>query len=167
MKTFLKNFTRNFDISDQRSKIGIVSFSRDNVQIHDLRSYHDRTKLDSQIDKLYYEGSKVHPAKLKKGLDLTQTSLFSEPRESSVPRVLLVFDSGTVKDEQTEVQALKLEASDIQTFCIGLGLSYNKAECEKMVDEPVEKHSLSAQVGQLNELRQTITLMIVNGNILL
>ena len=150
MKNFMKNLTRQFDVSNKKTNLGIISFSDDNEQIYDLHSYHDRARIDSQIDKLNYEATQSYPGTLNKGLDASQTNLFSGPRDLSVPRVLLVFDSGTRKD--------------VQTFCIGLGMAYDKKECAKMVEKPTEKHSLAAQVTQLNELRGAIMLMIVNGN---
>ena len=51
----------------------------------------------------------------------------------------------------------------MQTFCIGLGTSYDKTDCSKMVEKPYETHSLSAQVEHLGELQDAIMLMIVNG----
>ena len=164
MKNFMKNLTRQFDVSNKKTNLGIISFSDDKEQIYDLHSYHDRARIDSQIDKLNYEATQSYPGTLNKGLDASQTNLFSGPRDLSVPRVLLVFDSGTRKDDQTDVKAFKLQASDVQTFCIGLGMAYDKKECAKMVEKPTEKHSLAAQVTQLNELRGAIMLMIVNGN---
>lgn len=161
----MKNLTRQFDVSNKKSNLGIISFSNDNERIYDLHSYHDRARIDSQIDKLNYEAGQSYPGALNKALDASQTNLFSGPRDLSVPRVLLVFDSGTRKDDQTEVKAFKLRASDVQTFCIGLGVSYDKKECDKIVEKPMTKHSLAAQVTQLNELHEAIMLMIVKGNV--
>lgn len=164
MKKFIKNLTKDFDISDKKTKLGLISFSRDSVQIYDLRAYHDHTEIDEQIDKLNYEGTQAYSGSLNKALDASQTNFFSDSRDLSVPRVLLVFDSNTEKDDQTEVKAFKLQSSDVQTFCIGLGMTYDHKECDKVVEKPSGKHSLAALVTQLVELRENIMRMVVTGN---
>ena len=119
--------------------------------------------VDNQIDKLNYEGIGANSGALNKALDATQTNFFTEDRDLSVPRILLVFDSGARKDDQTEVKAFKLQGTDVQTFCIGLGTTYDKTECKKVVEKPYQRHSLAAQVGHLGELQDSIMLMIVSG----
>jgi hypothetical protein len=57
----------------------------------------------------------------------------------------------------------QLQETDVQTFCIGLGTSYDKTGCSKMVEKPYKSHSLSAQVAHLGELEEAIMLMIIKG----
>lgn len=163
MKRFIKNLTREFELSNKKTKIGIISFTEDNLQIFDLHSYHDNKNIDSQIDKLNYEGIRANSGDLNKALDATQANLFTGERDLSVPRLMIFFDSAAKKDDQTEVKAFKLQGSDVQTFCIGLGTSYDKTGCNKIVEKPYKSHSLSAQVTQLSELQEAIMLMIVSG----
>lgn len=60
-------------------------------------------------------------------------------------------------------EAFKLRAKDVQSFCIGLGTSYDKSECRKIVGKSYQSHSLSAQVEHLTELQDAIMLMILKG----
>ena len=62
-------------------------------------------------------------------------------------------------------KAFQLQRSDVQKFCIGLGASYNKTNCRKIVEKPYKSHSISAKVEHLSELQETIMLMIVNGKL--
>ena len=162
MKSFIKNLTQEFDFANKKTKIGIISFTDTNLQVFDLHSFHDDKNIDSQIEKLNYEGLKTNSGSLNKALDAAQVNLFTDERDLSVPRLMLVFDSAAKKDDQTEVKAFKLQESDVQTFCIGLGTGYDKTECNKIVEKPYQSHSLSAQVAHLGELEDAIMLMIVN-----
>lgn len=106
MKSFIKNLAREFQVSNKKTRIGLISFTDANLQLFDLHSYHDRKSIDSEIDKLNYEGKKTESGALNKALDATQANLFTGERDQSVPRLLFVFDSTTMTDEQTEIKGI-------------------------------------------------------------
>ena len=106
MKRFIKNLIRDFELSNKKTKIGLISLTDTNLQLFDLHSYHDGKNIDEQINRLNYEGTKVNSGALNKALDATQANLFTGERDLSVPRLLLVFDSATKKDDETEVKGM-------------------------------------------------------------
>ena len=106
MKSFIKNLTREFELGNKKTKVGLVSFTDTNLQILDLHSYHDYSKIDLQIDKLNYEGITEDSGELNKALDATQANFFTGGQDLGVPRLLLVFDSATKKDDQTDVKGI-------------------------------------------------------------
>ena len=106
MKSFIKNLTQDFDFANEKTKIGIISFTDTNLEVFDLHSYHDAQNIDSQIEKLNYDGVKTKSGSLNKALDAAQTNLFAEERDLGVPRLMLVFDSAAKKDDETEVKGI-------------------------------------------------------------
>ena len=113
MKSFIKNLTREFEFSNKKTKIGIISFTEDNLQLFDLHSYHDNKHIDSQIDKLNYEGNKANSGALNRALGATEANMFTGERDVSVPRLLLVFDTASKKDDQTEAKGVYHTGTDI------------------------------------------------------
>ena len=106
MKSFIKNLTREFELKNKKTKVGLVSFTDTNLQLLDLHSYHDYNKIDLQIDKLSYEGIAGDSGELNKALDAAQANFFTGEQDLSVPRLLLVFDSATKKNDQTDVKGI-------------------------------------------------------------
>lgn len=106
MKSFIKHVAREFELGNEKTKLSLISITESNLQVLDLQLYHESQDIDSQIDKLSYGGIKENSGALNKAFDAVQANLFTGERDFSMPRLLLVFDSATKKDGQTEVKGI-------------------------------------------------------------
>ena len=123
MKNFMKNFISNFDIGEDRTRVGIIRYSSSASIILSLGSINNKNGLNTFIDNIVYTGggTSTHSA-----LNLLSTAFSTSRTDQGIPRVAIVFtDGGSNYPTLTAQAAQSVHATGIIVYSIGIGSGVN------------------------------------------
>ena len=120
MKNFTKNIVSNFDIGDNKTRIGIIEFASNASIILSLGSINDINQLSSFIDNIayLYGGS----TRTDLALNLLPTAFSTARTSQGIPRVAVVFTDGYSNQPQLTITAAQaIHSTGITVYALGIG----------------------------------------------
>ena len=164
MKTFhgakelLKGLAKSFKISKAGSNMGILSYSNMPQELLPLRLGHDRSVVESYIDKAVqgYGPRNVEGAlSMGYAMLVSQKPLRGKHRDASKQLLILVLE-GSVGLQGLEALSLKLLASKIKPIVVAVGLQNTSSLLSLVHDakDLIIVHSTGMMLGALGRLEE-------------
>ena len=127
MKNFMKNVISNFDIGEDRTRVGIIRYAFSASIILSLGSINNKNGLNTFIDNIWYTGggTSTHSA-----LNLLSTAFSTSRTDQAIPRVAIVFTDGQSNYPTLTAQAAQSvhASTGIIVYSIGIGSGVNTTE---------------------------------------
>ena len=126
MKNFMKNFISNFSIGNDRTRVGVISFSSSASIILSLGSVNNINELNTFIDNIVYTGGNTAT---NLALDLLSTAFNTARTNQGIPRVAIVFTDGQSNEPILTAQSAQLvHSAGITVYSFGIGDGVNTNE---------------------------------------
>ena len=161
MLDFLKNLVSNFNISPQRTRAGLVLYSRNAALKFNFDDYSDVGSLQKAIGEIKYPHGRTYTGK---ALRLTKQLLFIDIPRQGAKRVVLVMTDGSADDDITG-PSKDLKNSGVTIYGLGIGSSVNENQLKQMASVPPRDHVFKANFHSLNLVLKQIKKEMCQGNI--
>ena len=133
MKTFTKDLVAEFDIGDQATRFGVVTFSSSsNIHLDiSLSAHTSLSALQTAILALsYHQGSTSMGA----AMDFARNNAFTDARVD-VAKIAILITDGKPTDSPYQA-AINLRSSGVTIFCIGIGSGIDRTVLEAISTVP-------------------------------
>ena len=134
-KEFINEVISTFDIGEDKSRAGVVTFSQDAELSIQLNSHYEIASLKDAVETIPLMGNTT---RIDKALRLAQDLVFLERNGGRVglPKVLILLTDGSQtegEDQEDPVHvANEIRASGIKLLVIGIGSGIDRAELIKI-----------------------------------
>jgi len=145
-KTFASDLVKHFDISKDKVKMAVVSYSQ---YVHIQRRFCDEPTQESvlkAIDGTCYEGSFT---RIDSALNVVHDKIFKKEGgarscDKDVKKVLVAITDGfsSLGIDFTKKLADNLKKTDVKVFSVGTSDRVYKAEVDELSSEPNKSHEL-------------------------
>ena len=134
MKNFMKNVTSNFNIGEDRTRVGIIRYSTSASIILSLGSINNKNGLNTFIDNIVYTSGSTatHLA-----LNLLPAAFNTSRTDQGIPRVAIVFTGRKSNIAKSTAQAAQsVHATGIIVYSIGIGNKIDENELNTIASSP-------------------------------
>ena len=120
MKNFVNNIVSNFDIGDNKTRIGIIEFSTTSSILLSLGSINNTNQLNTFIDNITYLNSGT---RTDLALNLLPTAFNTSRTSQGIPRVAIVLTDGQSNQPQLTITAAQAihNTTSITVYALGIG----------------------------------------------
>ncbi|XP_055900433.1 uncharacterized protein LOC106070079 [Biomphalaria glabrata] len=135
--TFAANVAAFMRLSSKEIRFGLVEFDLDAVKVFDLNAYDSDADLRQAIMNVTYLGQGTRTDKALQLL--TSEQMFSEAaggRDDAPDIIITITDGRSNEPKLTKEAALKLKASDVTMFAVGIADSVDLSELETLSTRP-------------------------------
>ena len=138
-KHFIVNLMRQFDIGEDKTRVGVIPFSNSfNVAVP-LGSANDINSLSKAIHNVPYTRGGTHTASALKYVKNFGFSAGIARKDAA--QIVIVLTDGYSRDPiSTKQEAQKLHDAGIYTFVIGIGNGIDMEELRSIASDPDDKH---------------------------
>lgn len=127
-KDFIKNMTKQFNISQTDSHVGVVLFATSASLVFNFNQYYDIQSINNAVDNINQPNGYTN---IDGALDTTYTDLFLASQRPEKERVLIFMTDGfsTVGDKnKIGPNAQKIKRNGIHIVALGIGKGYDLNE---------------------------------------
>ncbi|XP_062601604.1 cartilage matrix protein-like [Saccostrea cucullata] len=135
------NFTENlvdlFDIGQNKTRVGMVSFSTQVIPEFKLGEFNDKKDIKEKIQSVWYQGGGTNTGK---ALNYVRTQSFPvNGGRPDVPHIVIILTDGMSQDFRYTVQeAAAAHNQGITVFVIGIGDQVDEKELKAIASKPTD-----------------------------
>lgn len=162
-KDFLKelNFTKNvvdlFDIGEDKTRVGLISFSTSVKPEIGLGQYNSKDDLIENIKRVQFLGGNTNTGE---ALAYVKTKAFPD-KQANRPRIAIVLTDGQSNNvESTVTEANAAKAEGITVFVIGIGFQVDEKELESIASRPLSTYMF--KIGSFDALDSIKSELAIN-----
>ena len=158
MKTFVNSIVSNFEIGDDKTRVGVITFSSSASIVIPLGSINNAGQLNTSITNIVYTNGFTYT---NLALNLLQTAFNNSRTSQGVPRVAIVFTDGYSNSPSSTAQAAQaVHDIGIVVYSFGIGSGVNLNELNTIASSSnnvfiISNFSQSQFVEQLLPLQTT------------
>lgn len=146
MLNFIKSVVSFFEVSQGKSRIGVVLFSSRAIPVFGFKRYLSKAKLFRAIGRIRYPRGGT---RIGKALDFTRSYLFKGRSARGRKRVLVLMTDG-VSQDRVGPAASRMKATGAEVFTIGLGRKFKRRQLQQMATD--QNHVLTVSFSALMTL---------------
>jgi receptor-type tyrosine-protein phosphatase Q len=160
MKTFVYNIVNSFDVTPDKVRVGVMSYSSSYTFRFYLNTHSQKSSVLSAISNLPYNSGLTNTAGALTGIlnYAFTTANGARPASQGVPRVVIVITDGYSNSFSATISAAtSLHNAGIIVFAIGIS-GANQAELNGIASQPSYVSFISSfNINQLNALQISIS----------
>ncbi|OWF48418.1 collagen alpha-1(XII) chain-like [Mizuhopecten yessoensis] len=138
-KTFVKNMVSRFDISQDKTRVGVVTFSNEYNLDVPLGSANDANSLSEAIQRIPYSYGTTNTADAIRFV--RERGFTEERRREGVAHIIIVLTDGLSRDQLLTKQESELARDQgIYLFAIGIGNGAQLEELQNIGNKPHDKY---------------------------
>ena len=149
---FVKKMAAAFDISTDKTHVGVVLFATNPELVFDFNKYFDIASIDLALDSMKYPNGGTYTGK---ALTFTQSSLFASSARPGKPHLLIILTDGASADPVIG-PAKALRDSGVTIYSLGIGKNFNINQLNDMASDPDSDHVFTADFTQLDPVVEQI-----------
>lgn len=155
---FIKTVLKAFDVTEDGTRVGAITFSDNSTVDFDFGQYSDKDELNDAIDKIGHAGLTTFTGK---ALKLAMDELFISARKK-VPKILVVMTDGRSHDDVVKPSQV-LKKAGVQIVTVGLGKNYDLNQLKAISSKPETKHLITVDFPDLPAASKTLQDLICKG----
>jgi Mg-chelatase subunit ChlD len=132
VRAFLAGIVRRFDVGPDKTRFGVVRFSRSSDTIFGLNTYSASAEVVAGINNMAYVSGSTNTAK---ALTMAQKLIQKERRPKVDTYVVVVTDGKSNKEKDTLNAAKQLLAEKVKVFAVGVGRRLNQKELKAIAGD--------------------------------
>lgn len=137
--SFVQSVVKLFDIGEDKTRVGIVSFSHDANMILELNNGLSRSQLLDHISRIQHMGGGTETSEALRMV--RQTGFAPNVARPNVAKIAIVLTDGLSLDaELTAQEARFAHAAGIKVFAIGIGYAADLSEIRNIASDPDENY---------------------------
>lgn len=140
-KTFIHDIIDNLEISPNKTRVGLVTFSDDAEIVANLNTYQSRETLLQAVDNIEYKAGRTNTAA---ALRAAYEQIFIEANGDrfAVPNfgILLTDGQSTVDPDQTLPEAIEARVNGIHLIVVGAEMKMKSLEVKGIASDPDEEN---------------------------
>lgn len=149
-----------FMIGQDKTRIGVVTYSERPRTAVLLDQYTSRQSLDTAVDQTLMSPL-TSVSLLGQGLAAV-TQLFYDKSRPETPKILVVVTGGKSRDDVINPSAA-LKALNTTIFCIGVGQNIDRSELETVASTPMSNHVIMAAISHRETAGENLASRIKKG----
>lgn len=146
---FVRNVVKMFDVSANKTRVGIVVFSHDAQMFLPLNNTLNKQELLDSISKVSHIGGGTNTAAALRLV--RQDGFLNDIARAKVPKIAIVLTDGlSANEDLTQREAKLTQLSGISVFAIGIGNGVDLIEIRNIASNPDDNYVF--QVDDFNSL---------------
>lgn len=147
---FIKSVVSFFQVSQGKSRIGVVLFSSRPIPIFGFKRYSSKAQVLQAIDRIRYPRGGT---KIGKALNFARSYFFKGRNPRGRKRVLVLMTDGISQDRVGPASS-RMKATGAEVFAIGLGKNYRRRQLLQMATD--QYHVLTVSFSLLMTIIQKL-----------
>lgn len=156
---FVHDTVTNFDIGEDLTRVGVMTFSDDPRIVIALDSYNNKKDLLKAISPSVVKYTLGGTNTADAIRDVRKIGFSASPREDVTKIAVVITDGQSWNERETKKQAALLKDSGVMVYAIGVGKGVKKEELEAIANDPKEDYVFNVDgFSALSELRDVLAI---------